>query len=109
MLLPFLFAVPVAFAGMLWRLWQLLTLRLPQKPACRWTRIVLTMLHAGLASWLVYMAARCIWPYACGEGFAAGFAAGAVGVMAAFWTLFWLLTEGLMLLCRTERDKTCAN
>ncbi|MBP8195037.1 MAG: hypothetical protein KAX60_06725 [Azonexus sp.] len=90
-------------AGTLWRLWQLLTRRLPARRACRWLRIGMTLLHAGLAGWLLYMAARCIWPYACGEGFAAGWAAGAVGVMAALWTLFWLISEGLMLLCRTER------
>lgn len=63
----------------------------------------MTILHTGLGGWLLYMAGRCIWPHSCGEGFAAGFAAGAVGLMAAAWALVWLITEGLMLFCRTER------
>lgn len=63
----------------------------------------MTILHTGLAGWLLYMVDRCIWPNSCGEGFAAGFAAGAVGLMAALWVLVWLITEGLMLFCKTER------
>jgi hypothetical protein len=92
-------------AGTLWRLWQLLTRRLPARRACRWLRIGMTLLHAGLAGWLLYMAARCIWPYACGEGFAAGWAAGAVGVMAALMDAVLADQRGLMLLCRTERGR----
>jgi len=102
LLLPFLFFVPVAFVGTLWRFWQLLSGRLPARKPCRWLRFGLTLAHLALLGWLLYMIGRCIWPYHCGEGFAAGWAAGAVGVLAAFWAIFWLLTEGLMLFCRTE-------
>jgi hypothetical protein len=81
----------------------MLTKRLPARTGCRWARIAMTLLHTVLAGWLLLWTSRCIWPNTCGEGFAAGYAAGAVGLMAAVWALLWLLTEGLMLFCRTKR------
>ena len=66
-----------------------------------------TLLHLALGGYVAFMASRCIWPGQCGEGFAAGYAAGAVGVMAALWSLLWLICEGLLLLCplpRANRD-----
>lgn len=85
----------------MWRLWQLLRQRLPAGTACRYARIGNTLLHLGLGGWVAFMAFQCIWPRQCGEGFAAGYAAGAVGVMAALWSLLWLICEGLLLLCPT--------
>jgi hypothetical protein len=72
---------------------------LPTGRVCRWARIVLTLVHLGIAGWLGWLVASCIWPYRCGEGFAAGYAAGAVGLFSAIWALLWLIGEGLMLLC----------
>jgi len=106
LLAPFLFAIPVAFAGTLWRLWQLIRSHLPPGRFCRWIRVVLTLVHVCLASWLLYMAGRCIWPGSCGEGFASGFAAGAVGLAAAFWAFLWLLGEGLMLFCKSDAPQS---
>ena len=91
----------------MWRLWQLLRHQLPAGTACGYARIGNTLLHLGLGGGVAFMAFQCIWPRQCGEGFAAGYAAGAVGVMAALWSLLWLICEGLLLLCplpRANRD-----
>jgi hypothetical protein len=95
----------LALFGTLWRLWQLLKKDVPESGWRRWMRIGLTLLHLLLGGYLVTLIGRCIWPYHCGEGFAAGFAAGAVGVMGAIWAILWLISEGLMLLVRPATEK----
>ena len=104
-LAPFLLVIPFAFVGTLWRLWQLFKGDLPARGWQRWLRIGLAMLHLLLGCYLVTLIGRCIWPYHCGEGFAAGFSAGAVGVLGAIWAMFWLISEGLMLLAGPAPDK----
>ena len=74
--------------------------KLPARPACRWTRRILTLIHLAIAGWLLWLSASCIWPGRCGEGFAAGYAAAGIVVIAAAWAAAWLLSEGLMLLCQ---------
>ncbi len=74
--------------------------KLPARPACRWARRILTLIHLAVAGWLLWLSASCIWPGHCGEGFAAGYVVAAIVVYAAAWAALWLLSEGLMLLCK---------